>query len=1014
MKEKQKSAVLEPEISRLNDIIVHQTVNDINSWYDAGETYLNQFQTYLNNISNACTQQIMDWNNRYPVIEEFVLLRQWIISSTTFHDKQRPYLLYDESCPALIDFIESLPSRYYDTIVPEVYSIENTDSLKTKWLKRIMAVIESFRKLHFHIIHVFKRKKSGAYYQSKRILNSKNYFKFSYIVPVAQAMIAEWNRFNQTISALLYQYQSIFEKITKSEKDETADIPNTVQKTVKNEDYLGILRNERKSALHRNNESLTSLFGHVSDQWHRAGTMLHPSRRFNESAYKRRKNKFKKYEQRYQSAWNTHRHGEIMDWKKDIDLSGIVWNTSFIVYNTCNEIAQLFSRHIAVRFLAIKDTLTKNIDRVQKGKFTSKKTLSSFITQIHNTLKQELTDSYIPQTIDIISGLGIYHHLDDCLKKVTDGLDQVEQKYIIFKIKDMENDIPQSQIEEMPLKEIIVNDPLKEFHNKIKDIKEQLQINLIRSTNDISSLADALNYNGETARDLIYTSESPTTEKIIEEVLKTLIDAFKRAGDRLSEIQESTESYISTCINDMIAGSLDFNREVDLLRKNDHLLKVKLDLTQARLRSTISRWRVKLYTLLQKTGRALRYFILLLTRFTRHWGSRIYTRFSKITRLKETHVKDIRVVQDYLKRTSEYIELQPVVYRRLFNFTPLTDEKLFVGREAECRKFEESFNRWLKGNTGLIATVGERGSGRTTFLRIMSQKLFQNISLKFVRPGKPILTTEALLAFLKSLFKKPKISTLDKLEENLLAADERIVVIVEDLHRMFLKTIDGFNSMQRFILFMMHTDNKIFWVVSCSYYAWNFLDRVIGIGALFGTVYFLNELSAEELEELLMRRHRLSGIRLNFTADKVLGRSKQFRKLTTETEREEWLKKRYMIQLEQISTGNISVAMLFWQRSIRVASDSRFEIETGDSLEVGNFHDLSTEDLFALTALIQHEALSIQDFAQVMNLSLDNARIRLISLHNRGIVIEKDEKYELHFFLYRSVIRLLYEKRFLH
>jgi hypothetical protein len=929
-------------------------------------------------------------------------------------DRQNTWQAFEENWQEVWDFIENLPDYHTSVVNPELYRIGEKDPLVLKLRKHGMAFSESYRHMQFTLAQVFKRKKPSAKYQSKRKIKTKRFLYLNYLLPAAQATLQEWNHYNRSTASVLHGFHDIFEKISLLQQKDSADQYNDKIITEKVSSFSDILSQKQKEALARNHETLNSIFNRADYYWHRAGTILISERRFNEAAYHKSQNKYIKSSQEFQSAWNTHWRGEMMDWQKDIDLSGITWKTIYTTYQTCNTVSELFAQHVIVRFSAIKEILIKNIQQVQKGRFTDKKSLSSFITQSRNILKEQLTDSYLPQTIDTLVGLGIDRHLDTCTKILTAVMEQMEKKHTIFKMKDTEKLVPESQIEDVPLKEIIINQPYKDLHSTVTDIRNQIQEKIIRITNDMSSLGDALNYNGETAQDLIYTSEAETTGEIIDEVLKTLQAGFDRAGDRLAEIQENTKTLIDIIIKNLLSASFDFIQEVDLLRKNDQLLKIKIELAQTRARVKFTQWRIYLYNTLGKIRKGLFYLLSLVRRFSKHLGNRFYHRLIKMTRLKETDIKDARMIQDYLKQAREFIEVQPIVYRRLFNFSPLNEEKLFVGRKNERQDFEESFNRWLKGNTGLIALVGERGSGRTTFVRIISKKIFQNIAVSSVRPDMPVLSTDALLEFLKDLFKKPKASSLDELEKILIDEDEKTVVILEDLHRMFLKTIDGLHTMQRFTLFMMHTDKIIFWVISCSYYAWNFLDRVIGIGALFGTVLFLSEFSAEELEELLMRRHRLSGIRLTFAADKILSRSKQLRKLNTESEREEWLKKRYMQQLEEISTGNISVAMLFWLRSMRVSSDSRFEVETGLSLDVGNFRSISTEDLFALTALIQHEALSIPDFALVMNLTLDDARLRLISLHNRGIVIEKGDKYELHFFLYRSIIRLLYEKRFLH
>lgn len=71
--------------------------------------------------------------------------------------------------------------------------------------------------------------------------------------------------------------------------------------------------------------------------------------------------------------------------------------------------------------------------------------------------------------------------------------------------------------------------------------------------------------------------------------------------------------------------------------------------------------------------------------------------------------------------------------------------------------------------------------------------------------------------------------------------------------------MEGFDAIERFLLFVAVTQNHIFWVVTFSMYGWQYLEKVLHISAYFNRVLELGIQSREEMTAIILKRHILSG-----------------------------------------------------------------------------------------------------------------------------------------------------------
>lgn len=369
---------------------------------------------------------------------------------------------------------------------------------------------------------------------------------------------------------------------------------------------------------------------------------------------------------------------------------------------------------------------------------------------------------------------------------------------------------------------------------------------------------------------------------------------------------------------------------------------------------------------------------------------------------------------DYLNETDVRLNELPLIYRTLFSFQPVTDPRYLKGRESMNTTIAESWSRWEKHQFSNVILVGEQGSGKTSLLDALAGTTFLNQPMRRFMVASTIWTESDLIRILKMEFDCKDANTVDDVVAHVLASPRQIVIL-EGLHNLFLRHMNGFEAMERFMLFLTQTGQSIFWVVTSTRYSWNYLDDVLQLSGNFTHVMSTDRMDASDIREAIMTRHRVSGYQAVFTPSESVKRSRAYKKLIDDEEaRQAFLEAEYFDDLTKWSQGNITIAMLFWLRSIRDVNVDTFTITpfSKDLTEIGDTFLL--DDLFALASILQHEDISVAELAMNQNRSETDCRLTLTRLHVRRMLTEKNGRYSLNTVLLRPMTVVLESKNILH
>ena len=131
------------------------------------------------------------------------------------------------------------------------------------------------------------------------------------------------------------------------------------------------------------------------------------------------------------------------------------------------------------------------------------------------------------------------------------------------------------------------------------------------------------------------------------------------------------------------------------------------------------------------------------------------------------------------------------------------------------------------------------------------------------------------------------------------------------------------------------------------------------------------------------------------------------------TQQQNILEKHFFNSLNTFAQSNVSLALLFWLRSIKEIKEKKVYINADLEISDTILNSLSSEKVFILQALILHDGMRVSDLTQTINNSLNETYEIVQILYDDGVLIKNDEVFLINPLLYRQSVVLLKSKNLL-
>jgi amino acid transporter len=314
----------------------------------------------------------------------------------------------------------------------------------------------------------------------------------------------------------------------------------------------------------------------------------------------------------------------------------------------------------------------------------------------------------------------------------------------------------------------------------------------------------------------------------------------------------------------------------------------------------------------------------------------------------------------------------PAYYKNLFSGRSSISEDFWIERKVEEEQFHRAFNHYHTGYKGGIMIVGEKNSGKTAFCRHITKKYFPNEKIYHVFP--PLFGSAKPEDFNKALNEVTGLS--GKTFEVFERLPNDIAMVFHDMELWWEMSDSGFDTFQLILDTIKEYSEKCLFVLNMNQYTYNRINAIHDIENNFIGVIFCRPFDSEELKELIMRRHKSSGMKIH------LGKKNEEQLSDIRTAG-------LFNKLFNYSGGNPGLSLFTWLTQIKRVTDERFTIEPPTTPGMGIFESLNDDWQVVLIQLIYHKRMDLNKLKNV--LQIDESEIEKIvnTLLMTGLVKEK-------------------------
>ncbi len=370
----------------------------------------------------------------------------------------------------------------------------------------------------------------------------------------------------------------------------------------------------------------------------------------------------------------------------------------------------------------------------------------------------------------------------------------------------------------------------------------------------------------------------------------------------------------------------------------------------------------------------------------------------------------------FLHETDQKFEKLPFIYRRLFDFRREIEASFFIQNPLYFDSCRKALELWKGGFPASINLIGEKGSGKSTLTRFLLEDIFKeeksyNLSFSKTYWDQPSILKEVSNALNLKEIHSPEDLVLEAKKKR-----KGSVFILENLQNCYLRNMNGYDAIKSLLYIISETKKEILWVVTCSRYAWDFLNVAFNVGDYFSHSITTDILNADQMKQLILKRQKASGYQLEYIPDASTQKSRAYKKHLDDKEAEQqFLENKYFDKLTNLAEGNATVGMILWIRSINEINEAYFTIESLEFMNTTSLDGLDRISQFALSAFILHDSLTAKELSSLLNQTESEAEMTVSRLASRGLLVAtKENYYALNDLVYRQVVRLLKNRNILH
>ena len=764
-------------------------------------------------------------------------------------------------------------------------------------------------------------------------------------------------------------------------------------------------------------QSLHSIFAYqltvLERDYEVAGTVELPTYRLREARLRRIEKDNQSTFLKKTQGWATTLFALHDDWRLDQELN-LVKDALWLTYTDWIEQQREGVRaHIFPQTDRMSEMIQESLERVEGG---TEEELKRVLRQERKTIDQQLINELIPEVTSVIYQQGFAIALGQYNEVSETAVQQIADQRGLVASDAYDQPLKVSDISYVSPCQLAEYEMLPRFKESLSAIQREVRQRVSGAQKLVQEIGQISYFSLDSAIS-VYGQESETAEeprKVAGEGLQRGLTNAERLHEQLQALMNYQETELQKAI-------LDFSQKLTELTDNHYVLELKLRLARARATE-------KAKTVREQTFSYARLAIPRSVRFvTRKYqeGAQKVGFYRKQIGI-EAGGEVTTEISDFLAETEAAINRLPYVYQRLFSVEPLRESVFYRERPELMGRLQLAFENWKRGHYASTVLVGQKGSGLTTLIRFFMDSLpraeRRAYTVVQVDTDQQIYGENQLAAFFQEqLSPEEAFTDLDSIVDYLGTTEKKYILIVEHLDHFYLRKVGGFQCLKWLLELISRTHRQVYWLMSCTRYAWNYLDKTAQVANHFEYIVQLPSAKAEVVREIIHKRHRVSGFDVQYASHDTDRYNKKFQKMG-EDDQQKYLENEYFQDLSRITQGNFAIALLYWLRSAQEVTDNQITIGSLKSLDYSFLKSLSVPQIAILHALLLHDGLTAEQFSELSGRQREQSaqttkapvNLQLIQLLDDGLLVRSNDVYQIHPLLYQQVVDLLQTRNFVH
>ncbi|MFA8437061.1 MAG: hypothetical protein ACEPOZ_21350 [Marinifilaceae bacterium] len=734
---------------------------------------------------------------------------------------------------------------------------------------------------------------------------------------------------------------------------------------------------------------LTPVFNGIAEKY---GTLEFPEKMAGKKNLLRKQEELNRHIQHELRGQYVQSFAVFEHWRLKYSLRFALLNTSVQIEENIQGIESKIGEVLIQNYSRIEDRLAKASLELQSGRNTD--------DVVKSILQTELLENQIPHFLNLVLETDLASCYDAILTYCTTEWEELPHIYFLPKKPDFEKIRFPNQLRETNITDILRG-----------NLEENISLSLSGEKSEMMrELQNALANSNEVGEIIDYSVEYYQTRELGEDssTYDEFVNGIERARKKAEENLSFLKSLKANSIAKLAEINYGFNEKMLSAITLENLFDTQTEMLRRKRIKEVKNSVINFFKILSSRGEKGIHFFQNAFQFTRDK----YSFLRSLLGLSTESEAIASELSNYLSETEIAISRLPLMYQKLFATVPLTEEKFSIGRPQVIHQLGLAYSNWTSGKFSPTCLIGETGSGSTTTLNFFIDKYGHQYSLSRHSISARITGEAEFSKYFKSLFPELDFESPLELITQINQGRSRRIIILENIEKFFIRKRGGFDNLHLLFRLISETSNRIFWLCSCKIYAWQYLNYTQDIANYFAYVIKLDTMDKDKITDVIVKRHKPSGFKLNFLPPSNFKAKRNFLKLS-EKEKQNFLKEDFFNRLFAFAQNNLTLALIFWMRSVVKVEDNIFFLQF-KHLNYSFLTAMNTTQITSLHAMLIHDCITVQELAEIFSWTEQESFEHLMVFKDDGILNKKNGQFTINPLLYRQLVEHLKSLNFVH